>query len=319
MSEQNAFKMLSPHIGYLAGATNVGVICSYDEQMQQNALYLIDSAGNRTDAESVYRALCTQFPNMPLKAIINTHAHADHCGGNVWLKEHTGCQVWATKGEAVMMEIPALQSSLVYGAAPIQEIASPYLMAEACAVDAILRPDEPISAGKGITLTPVALPGHYIDMAAMVVADTSAAKSTTVAFLADGISGRNVIRRYWIQYLYDEGLFKRSLEKIRTISADYYIPGHGDLVTEIEGLVELNQIALLETEAMILDELTKPMTFEELLKAVADRNQITLRISQYELIGSTLRAYIASLHNAGKIDYVITGNTLRWKRIQDAE
>ena len=78
--------------------------------------------------------------------------------------------------------------------------------------------------------------------------------------------------------------------------------------------MELNLLAVLETEAMIEDELTKPLTFEEILKAVADRNNIPLKVSQFELIGSTVRSYLSSLYAAGKITYEITENRMLWKK-----
>ena len=99
------------------------------------------------------------------------------------------------------------------------------------------------------------------------------------------------------------------------IDADFYIPGHGDIVTEIEGIAELNLLAILETEDMILDELKKPKTMEELLKAVADRSNITLKTSQYCLIGSTLRSYLSGLYETGKITYTIEENRMIWKSI----
>ncbi|MBQ9908578.1 MAG: hypothetical protein IJM48_02135 [Treponema sp.] len=82
----------------------------------------------------------------------------------------------------------------------------------------------------------------------------------------------------------------------------------------MEGLAELNLLAILETENMILDELKSPKTMEELLKAVADRSGITLKTSQFCLIGSTLRSYLSGLYESGKIAYVISENRMLWHR-----
>ena len=54
---------------------------------------------------------------------------------------------------------------------------------------------------------------------------------------------------------------------------------------------------------------------EELLKAVADRSNITLKTSQYCLIGSTLRSYLSGLYETGKITYTIEENRMIWKSI----
>ena len=304
------YVQLTHHIGYFVGATNIGVIT--EPQGDITRLWLVDTPNTVALTKFLWEDLQSRFKNLHLVAIINTHSHADHCGGNVFLQELTGCQIWATKGESVLMELPILQSALVYGGSPIKDIESKYLKAEPCKVDRILREGETTSLSDMLSVTPVSLPGHYIDMAAMVVQDKTDEKR--VAFLADGISGRNVIKRYWIQYLFNEQKFKQSLLKIKEIAADFYVPGHGDMVTEIEGLVELNLLAVLETEAMIEDELAKPLTFEELLKAVADRNQIPLKVSQFELIGSTVRSYLSSLYEESRITYTIEDNRMLWKK-----
>lgn len=301
---------LTSHIGYFIGATNIGIIT--EKQGEKTRLWLIDTPNTIALTKFMYETLQAIYDNLELVAIINTHSHADHCGGNVFLQERTGCQIWATKGESVLMELPILQSALVYGGSPIKDIESKYLKADPCKVDHILTEAIRFDLSETLSVTPVSLPGHYIDMAAMIVSDKTDGKQ--VAFLADGISGRNIIKRYWIQYLFNEQQFKQSLLKIKEIKADFYVPGHGDMVTEIEGLVELNLLAVLETEAMIEDELTKPLTFEEILKAVADRNNIPLKVSQFELIGSTVRSYLSSLYAAGKITYEITENRMLWKK-----
>lgn len=304
------FVPLTSHTGYFVGATNIGVITMPAED--QTLLWLVDTPNTLVLTKYLWERLNEMYPRLRLIAIINTHSHADHCGGNVFLQEETGCQIWATKGESVLMELPILQSALVYGGSPIKDIESKYLKADPCNVDRILTEEE-YSLCEGLTVRPISLPGHYIDMAAMLIDDKADGKK--VCFLADGISGRNVIKRYWIQYLFNEKLFRQSLLKIREIKADYYIPGHGDMVREIEGLVELNMIAVLETEAMIEDELSTPLTFEELLKAVADRNQIPLKVSQFELIGSTVRSYLSSLYEDGRIAYEITDNRMLWHKV----
>ena len=107
---------------------------------------------------------------------------------------------------------------------------------------------------------------------------------------------------------------KESLMKISQYDADFFIPGHGDITDNVEGIAELNLLAILETEDMIVDELKSPKTMEELLKAVADRSGIVLKTSQYCLIGSTLRSYLSGLYEAGKIEYEIKENRMIWRK-----
>lgn len=306
---------ISKHVFCLPLSTNIGII-ALPSGKEKTSVYLIDSGNNKSHADAIAECLKSSFPSPVLKAIINTHSHADHCGANIYLKELTGCQIWASTGEAAIMECPVIESGLIWGGMPVKELETPYFVARQCKVDRTFTNSEHFLIEDKISVQSVSLKGHYIDQTGFLITDTDKKKTM---FAGDALSGRNVIKKYWIQYLFNEELTKQSLEKLSGINADFYVPGHGQCVQEIEGLVELNMIALLETEDMILDELKTPKTAEQVLKAVADRNSIPLKLSQYTLIGCTLRSYLSSLCDAGRIKYEIKDNIMYWSVFQEHE
>lgn len=309
---------LSAHISLIKMPTNIGVIKVQNKGKDE--IYIVDSGNDDTCALKIIDALSANFPGARLKAVLNTHAHADHCGGNVVLAEKTGCEIWASKESASLMEYPELETQLIWGGTPIRDIRSKFLLARPCRVDKIFNAGDKIKipsdkeqgpdAGT-LTLEIVALPGHYIGQTGFLFTDTDGKKAF---FAGDAFSGKSAINRFWIQYLLNETKTKETLQNIAKIQADFFIPGHGETVSEIEGIAELNLIAILETENMILDELKTPKTTEEILKAVADRNSIPSKISQLCLVGSTLRSYLSGLYEDGKIAYEITGNKMLWKK-----
>lgn len=308
---------LSEHISYLKMPTNIGLI-ALPKTGGKTDIYLIDSGNDETNGARLLDFIRSKFPDGTLKAVINTHSHADHCGGNSYLVREAGCEIWASKGEAYLMEFPDIETQLVWGGTPIHDIRSKYLLAEACEVDRVFKGEEeieiPFDGGK-LSLKVISLPGHYVDQVGFLITDTDGKR---VMFAGDVLSGRNAIKKHWIQYLLDETKTKDSLFKISEVEADFYIPGHGDIVTEIEGIAELNLLAILETEDLILDELKNPKTMEELLKAVADRSGITLKTSQFCLIGSTLRSYVSGLYESGKVAYTIEDNRMIWFKVDSA-
>lgn len=305
---------LSEHISYLSMPTNLGFIRFFDET-GKDCVYLIDSGNDETTGARILDFIRANFPDATLKAIINTHSHADHCGGNSYLVRETGCQVWASKGEAYLMEFPDIETQLVWGGTAIHDIRSKYLLAKPCRVTRVFDGEEelflPCEKGR-ISLKVISLPGHYVDQTGFLLTDTDGKR---VMFAGDVLSGRNSIKKHWIQYLLDETKTKESLEKIQTVEADFYVPGHGDVTDNVEGIAELNLLAILETEDMIVDELKTPKTTEEVLKAVADRSGITLKTSQFCLIGSTLRSYLTGLYEGSRIDYVIEENKMLWRKL----
>jgi len=305
---------LSQHIYYIKYPTNIGII----ENPIKKELYLIETANDEESIKIIFDFLNKKFPNYKIKVAINTHSHADHCGGNDYLTKTTNCEIWTSKLESAMMEYPLIETNLIWGGTPIHDLKTKYFVAKSCKADKILEEGKTeiinLNENSFIKIEPISLKGHYIDQIGILITDTDEKISF---FLGDAISGRNVIRKYWIQYLLDEQQTKDSLMKISSIKADFYVPAHGNLVTDIEGLVELNLIALLETENLILHILKTPKTTEQILKEVADVNGIKLRIAQYVLIGSTLHSYLTSLYEQEKITFNIEENIMKWQRIDN--
>jgi CO dehydrogenase/acetyl-CoA synthase alpha subunit len=99
-----------------------------------------------------------------------------------------------------------------------------------------------------------------------------------------------------------------SLEKV-----DWCIPSHGDfLKRNINEAAELNKIAIISTRTCILDSLKtkKRLTAEEIVKYVADKNGMQLSLSQYALVHSTIKSYIAVMHDAREIKMEVSDNKL---------
>lgn len=300
---------LTEHIFLLPLKTNIGIIALPQKDGATN-IYLVDSGNDSFSAEKITDSVSSNFPSPVFKAVMNTHSHADHCGGNAFLKEKTGCQIWASEGEAALMECPVLETGLIWGGTPVAELKTPYFVAPRISVDRTFSHSETFFI-EDIKVEVIPLAGHYIDQTGFLITDTDGKK---VCFAGDALSGRNVISRYWIQYLFDEKLTKESLIRLSKIKADSYVPGHGLSVSEIEGLSELNILALIETENMILEELREPKNFDMILKAVADRNGIELKLSQYVLIGCTLKSYLSAMCGDGRIKYEIKDNTMFWSK-----
>ena len=313
---EGGFVRLSEHISYLRMPTNIGLI-SLPGDDGASDIYLIDSGNDGISGERILGFIKENFPGGKIRAVMNTHSHADHCGGNSYLARNAGAEIWASRGEAYLMEFPEIETQLIWGGTPIHDLRSKYLLADSCHVDRVFDGEEEVSVpcgnGVGLSLRVISLPGHYVDQVGFLLTDTDGKK---VMFAGDALSGRNSIRKHWIQYLIDESEAKESLRKISEIEADFYVPGHGDIVTSVEGLAELNLLAILETENMIFDELKSPMTTEELLKAVADRSGITLRTSQFCLIGSTLRSYLTGLYEEGRVSFEIVDNRMIWSAVR---
>ncbi len=301
---------ISDCIYYISGPTNIGII---EEQLSdtKSNLYMIDSGCNTEDGKRIFTEITEYFSqkDIAIKAIINTHSHADHCGANNYIQQKTNCEIWITENEQGSLINPFLQPIISWGGNPLPEINSSYYVAEKTVPNKIINTNEKLTLNNGIKLSFINLPGHYFEMIGILCENDN----KKILFASDGIFGRKNIGKYWIPFLYDVKEFKNSLDTISSLNADFCIPGHGEPTSQIEETVELNKIAIISNEQCILEALKyKEQTQEDILKYVADKNEINLHIAQYMLIGCTIKAYLTFLYNEGKISYHIKENKMYW-------
>ena len=301
---------ISDCIYYISGPTNIGIIEERLSDTKSN-LYMIDSGCNTEDGKRIFTEITEYFSqkDITIKAIINTHSHADHCGANNYIQQKTNCEIWITENEQGSLINPFLQPIISWGGNPLPEINSSYYVAEKTVPNKIINPNEKLTLLNGIKISFINLPGHYFEMVGILCENDN----KKVLFASDGIFGRKNIGKYWIPFLYDVKEFKNSLDTISSLNADFCIPGHGEPTSQIEETVELNKIAIISNEQCILEALKyKEQTQEDILKYVADKNEINLHIAQYMLIGCTIKAYLTFLYNEGKLSYHIKENKMYW-------
>lgn len=306
-----ALRELTAGLYIFCGPTNVGVAAQKNSS-GLTEIHLIDSGENADFAQKLLSECERLFGKVKVKAVICTHAHADHIGGNAWLKENTGCEIWATKAEKSCAETPQIQAQSFYGAFPLPEIDTPYFHAQECPVDKVIFDNQKIKCGQ-FEFDFIPLPGHSYDMVGVLAAGPDGKK---VFYTGDGIFGRSMIKRFWTPFIIDARSFKESLSRIESVKADYYAPSHGEVYDEVEELKELNLISTISNERLIEELLEKPATHEELIKAFADYSGITFRLSQIMLIGSTIRSYLTYLYTEGRVRWFIENNKMYWQAVK---
>ncbi|MBQ9539724.1 MAG: MBL fold metallo-hydrolase [Treponema sp.] len=307
MIVQDSFQKLTNNIGFFRGSTNVGLAVA------GSTLFLIDSGDCNKDGEALAKAIRSLFPDKSLRAVINTHGHSDHCGGNLALKEEFSCEIWAPKAESMFIENPYLALDIYWGGRHLQDDRVPaFRQIAPCPVDRQLEETE--MDEDSISFKTIALPGHFYDQLGIIVTDKSCAQS--VCFMGDAFFGIEMIKRYWIPFMQDPKLFRQSVTRIEKEGADIFVPSHGNFFyrNKLGAMAEMNVIMTLEAESLIMKIVKKKASScEEILQAVADYAGLDMKLSQYVLIGSTIRSYISSLYNEGRLLYFMEGNRLLWK------
>ena len=285
---------VSEHDFYIDCPAKIGLIRTGDREV-----VLIDSGNDKDAGKKVYRILEAQ--GWELKAIYNTHSHADHIGGNRFLQEKTGCSIYARGMECVYSNTPFLEPIGLYGGLPMKELQNKFLMAQQSRV----LPLTPDVLPEGVTL--LELPGHSFEMVGFLTGDRT-------AYIADCVSSEETLAKYGIGYLWDAGAALKTLEAVQAVDAAQFVPSHAPVSGEIETLARRNVRAITEVKDKILALCGEPVSFEALLQAVFDAYGLQMTAQQYALIGSTLRSYLTWLYGEALLTYSFEENRMLWVR-----
>lgn len=262
------------------------------------SVYLIDSGNDKEAGRKVRQILDRN--GWKLQAILCTHSHADHIGGCKYLQTQTGCKVYASGIECCFTRHTLLEPSYIYGGFPPKALRHKFLMAQESDVqdlsDAVL-PD-------GFEIIP--LPGHSFDMVGFRTPDN-------VVFLGDCLSSRATLEKYRIGFLCDVQAYLDTLETVKGLSADLFVPAHAEVCNDAAELAQYNIDTVTEIAERIVSLCSQPVNFEKLLKMLFDEYALQLSFEQYALVGSTVKSYLAWLMDSGRLNVKCEDNMLLWE------
>ena len=270
-------------------------------RLSDNDVCLIDS-GNDKDAGRKVRQLLDKN-GWKLRAIYNTHANADHIGGNRYLQGQTGCKIYAPGIDCSVARPPILEPAFLYGGYPPKDLRNKFLLAQESEAG-LLTPE---SLPEGFESIP--LPGHFFDMVGYRTGDG-------VVFLADCLSSRETLEKYQIGFIYDVAAYLDTLEKVKTMQARLFVPSHAAVTEDIAPLAQVNIDKVHEIAGRILDICKEPLCFEAILQRLFRDYALTMNFEQYVLVGSTVRSYLAWLKDSGRLTVVFEDGMLLWQRAE---
>jgi len=283
---------------YFEANTNVGLYIS------GNNAIIIDSGNDSEAGRQILKYL--RENNLNLTMIINTHSNADHTGGNNFLQKRTNCKIVSTPIEAGFIENPILESSFLFGGFPFEKNLNKFLLAKESKVTDFIDYDSKILDTNFETFF---LPGHFFGMVGIKTPDN-------VCFIADSLFSKEIIEKYHIMFAYDIAKFKESLNYLKELNAEWFVPSHAKITQDISFLVDFNLRKIDEIINVILDNLTAKKTFEQLLSLLFYHYDLKLDENQYILVGSTLRSYLTYLEREKKVRYFVENNFIFWENFE---
>lgn len=271
---------------------------------------LIDSGISKDVAKEVNKALAED--NIQVEAIINTHCHGDHCGGNAFFQQkYPDIKIFSTETERPFIEDPLL-APLCFcgGAAAFEELkkCKPITPQQISKVTDSIAPyqDQKITIC-GETFEIIILPGHTRGMIAVRTPDN-------VLYCGDAVFGGDTFKKYPILYytFIDDTL--HSFRKLKSLipQIDVTIIYHGGRVSDLVALIEDHAKRILETKKLVIDLLhEQPLSLEEITAKIMHKHQIPDDLVSYTLTKTPMQAYIAELEREHTIEIRVTDGIAR--------
>ena len=280
---------------YINCPAKIGLI-----RLNDNDVCLIDGGSDKEAGRKVKKLLTEN--GWHLTAIYNTHSNADHIGGNKYLQQNLGCRIFAPEIECDFTNHTVLEPSFLYGGYPFKELRHKFLMAQESRAEYLT--DETLPA----CLKKIELPGHFFSMVGFKSSDG-------VIYLADCLSSAETIDKYKIPFIYDVAGYIDTLEMVKMLEGEIFIPSHAAVTEDIAPLAQLNIDSVLSVGETILRICAEPAGFEDILQKLFTQYGLDMTYEQYVLVGSTVRSYLSWLKDDGKLEAFFENNRLLWKAI----
>lgn len=290
---------LSERVYYLPGGVNCALVVG-----TEGRAVVVDSGQDKDYGRALRRA-CEALGVTPA-AIVNTHAHADHFGGNAYLlRRYPLAQVYAPPFEASVIRAPYLEPVyLFHGARPPEELTSKWLQAEASPVHHEIGPG-PLELC-GVRFEALDTSGHAHRQLALRLDD--------VLLAADAFFGDSVLAKYALPFGQDIGNQRAAFEAVRASGARVALPGHGDPSEDVERSLDAN-LAAVDRAADAVAAACTGVGTEDVLEGACGALGIEVRdLARYHLDLCTVSAYLSYLRGAGRVEARLQGARLTWHR-----
>jgi glyoxylase-like metal-dependent hydrolase (beta-lactamase superfamily II) len=293
---------LGDRVWVIPGGVNIGVLANDDGQ-----IVLVDTGLNESSAKKALKIVREELGG-EVAAVLTTHAHADHFGGNATIVKRTGAVVHAPEFDEAFLRYPLLQpASLFGGADPLDTLRGNFLLADPSPVDVLVKSGAHQIAGIGVEVVP--LYGHSPGQLGYLAGD--------FFFCADVVLPASVLDKYRIPYLFSLTEHLAALERARGTPHRVAVAGHGPILEagELEAAVELNRALAERVVEAMLDLAATPRSAEAILEGILRRFDAPVADApSFYLLQPTVFAFLSHLHRTGEIGHEIHEGRSLWTR-----
>lgn len=299
MGKADNWTEVGPGVHVLQGAVNCAVI-----ETPGGGAVIVDSGADKDHGKRVRRRL-EALGRVP-GALLCSHSHADHIGGNAYLHSaYPEMVTYAPEIEAELIRAPYLEPVYLYGGArPLVELTGKWLQAPPSRVDVVVGPGR--LALDGLELELIDVRGHAHRQLAVLVGG--------VLLAADALFGAATLQRYPLPFVQDVEGQLRSIGVAAASGATTVVPGHGEPTDRPAELAAVNTAAV-ERASSAVEAACQGVGTEAVLAATCAALGIEISdLPRYYLNSCALLAHLGYLRAAGRVAAELSAGALVWSR-----
>lgn len=294
------------HIKLIHGRTyliQTPAVCLGLYRLNQRDCLLVDSGPFRT-APEINKLIKGQ--GWRIAFLLNTHAHADHCGGNREIGGSSGAVVLASPQERLFLENPWLLPYTLFSGQPPRALANQFIQPPVSSCVQTIQPGALTIAGEPFTV--LNLTGHSPGHIGLLTPDR-------VLFAGDSLMGEAAYIRFPCLLIADADSYMNSLSLLEQTPCRYLCIGHSGLVSDTSRLLSLNRNwmeEMLQEMESLLDGVV--LGREEMVSRFIGRRGLPVNTTQYYLVWSSLSSLLGFLINHRRVRIKHHENGIRFTR-----
>ncbi len=284
----------------IPGSAMIGVI-----KTGNNQCVLIDTGLEAAVAKRILKTLDANA--LTPRAIINTHSHADHCGGNRHIQKVTDAMAYASQFEGAIIINPEIEALYLAGAVPPKPLRSKLIVSEQTLHMTFLEPGKHTIEGAEIELIP--LSGHSPGQYGVLTADNA-------LFYGDALVPAYVFEKYKLPFVTDIEATLASIGIIEASGADIFVGAHAGVADDIQALCKANRDGILRGCEIVYELLETPMLRERVLQKLYQAwPSIPISPVGWSTMLTGVSACLYALHKQGRVELVIEDGGMLWRKL----
>jgi len=241
---------------------------------------------------------------LEVSGIICSHAHIDHVGNAAYFKEKFGCPVAMPREEALIVE-SVLSLKIFYANYPINKIME-HFGHMIVKTDQIIEDSDTEIMMCGISFGVLHTPGHSSGHISITTPDD-------VTYIADALISHEVMESAKLPYAHVLSRDIASKIRLYKIQSGMYILAHKGIYPDIRDLITDNIYFYRNRAEEIMSVITKPMTMEDILKAVSKKMKIRVSsVYKYMVVERMLRCYVEYLYESKRVKLIVDDGFLKY-------